>query len=174
MKKRWHDFGPAVRKALDCADSAFKWRFTEVMGVPRWSSRNGKVVLVGDSAHAQTPYAGQGSAMGIESGALLGELLAHSSPGDDLCPQLAIFEKLRRPRCEIMQDMSLANGAAWAMHDEEQIKMRNEMWRRANDPGYATAKPDMKAKYGSPACMKWQNTYDVFEDGRREMNRARL
>lgn len=174
MKKRWHDFGPAVRKALDCANSAFKWRFTEVMGVPRWSSPNGKVLLVGDSVHAQTPYAGQGSAMGMESGALLGELLAHSRVGDDLSPQLALFEKMRRKRCELAQELSWVNGAIWAIHDEKAIQGRNEMWRHANDAGYEEAVPDMKAKFGSPPFTKWMDKYDVFQAAREEMNRARL
>ncbi|KAF2172633.1 hypothetical protein M409DRAFT_16596 [Zasmidium cellare ATCC 36951] len=174
MKQRWHDFGPAVRKALDSANSAFKWRFTEVMGVPRWSSPNGKVVLVGDSVHAQTPFAGQGSAMGMESGALLAELIAHSQPGDDLSPQLAIFEKIRRPRCELAQELSLISGDIWAIHDEKAIKTRNEMWRHANDPGYEEVKPDMKAKFGSPQFTKWMDKYDVFQVARDELNRARL
>ncbi|KAK4502047.1 hypothetical protein PRZ48_007858 [Zasmidium cellare] len=174
MKQRWHDFGPAVKKALDSANSAFKWRFTEVKGVPRWSSTNGKVVLMGDAVHAQTPYAGQGSAMGMESGALLAELLAHSEPGDNLSHQLAIFEKIRRPRCELAQEMSLVNGEIWAIHDAKAIRTRNEMWKHANDPGYEEAQPDMKAKFGSPQFTKWMDKYDVFQVARDEMNRARL
>lgn len=174
MKTRFDNFGPAVKKALDCAETAFKWRFTEVMGVPRWSSHNGKVILIGDSVHAQTPFAGQGSAMGVESGALLGELLVHASPGDDLSPQLATFEKIRRPRCETLQDMSLANGLVWALHGEEQIKMRNEMWKHLNDGERSDAKPDMRAKYGSPEFTKWLDGYDIFQAAKDEMNRARL
>lgn len=49
LKDRFSDFDPATRKALEVADSAFKWRLVEVFDLPSWSSTNSKVVLLGDA-----------------------------------------------------------------------------------------------------------------------------
>lgn len=55
LRERFNDHGRAYRKALEVADTAFKWRFVETYGLPSWSSANGKVVLLGDCTHAMTP-----------------------------------------------------------------------------------------------------------------------
>jgi salicylate hydroxylase len=49
LKKRFSDFDPSTRKAIEVAESAFKWRLVEVFGLPSWSGGNGKVVLLGDA-----------------------------------------------------------------------------------------------------------------------------
>jgi salicylate hydroxylase len=54
LRNRFGDFDPAVRAILAEAQSYWKWRITDVTAsaLPSWTSKNGKVVLVGDSAHA--------------------------------------------------------------------------------------------------------------------------
>lgn len=49
VKQRFSDFDPATRKAIDMAESAFKWRLVEVFDLPSWSSKNSKIVLLGDA-----------------------------------------------------------------------------------------------------------------------------
>lgn len=176
LRKRYADFPAAVKAALDTVDSAFKWRLTSVSDVPRWSSDNSKIVIIGDAVHSSTPFAGQGSGMGIESGAVLAEVLQGSSSGDDLSSLLKAFERIRRPRCETMQKLALFMGDSWATKDQKLIEQRNKMWKQmGEDPAAITrARPDPKAPFGSVEFTKWSNDYDVASVVREELNRAKL
>lgn len=66
----------------------------DIPTVPTWS--RGRMVLVGDSAHATSPSSGQGASLAIESAVQLGRCLR-----DLPHPQaLAAYEQLRRDRVE--------------------------------------------------------------------------
>ncbi|MEI9405519.1 FAD-dependent monooxygenase [Mesorhizobium argentiipisi] len=76
----------------------------------RWTMSEG-VALIGDAAHAMTPFAAQGAAMGIEDAAMLANLVA-DFPGDP-AQGLAIWENLRRPRVEKVLKRGALNRLAW-------------------------------------------------------------
>lgn len=68
------------------ADSEVVYRPLEVVTLPDpWHT--GRVVFIGDAAHASTPHLGQGAAMAIEDAVVLGELVARqltpAQLGDD-------------------------------------------------------------------------------------------
>ncbi|HEY8235307.1 MAG TPA: FAD-dependent oxidoreductase [Gaiellaceae bacterium] len=69
--------------------------------LPRWSE--GRIVLVGDAAHATTPGVGQGAAQAIEDAVVLADRLAS---GGDLKTALAEYEAIRRPRAEAVLKLS--------------------------------------------------------------------
>jgi 2-polyprenyl-6-methoxyphenol hydroxylase-like FAD-dependent oxidoreductase len=57
----------------------------------------GRVVLIGDAAHAGSPNLAQGAAMALEDAALLADLLAHADR-DQVGPALLAFAARRAPR----------------------------------------------------------------------------
>ncbi|CAM3341961.1 FAD-dependent monooxygenase [Occultella aeris] len=59
----------------------------------------GRLVLVGDAAHATGPVWAQGVAMALEDALVLGELLS-LTPQRDWADVGAVFERIRRPRVE--------------------------------------------------------------------------
>ena len=63
--------------------------------LPRWSS--GRVLLMGDAAHAVAPHSGQGASLAIEDGVVLAACLAAAS---DHATAFARFEQLRRQRVQ--------------------------------------------------------------------------
>jgi len=63
----------------------------------------GRVLLIGDAAHATTPHLAQGAAMAIEDAVLLGELLERAAPVDAL---LAEFMSRRFDRAKFVVDTS--------------------------------------------------------------------
>ena len=63
----------------------------------------GRVLLIGDAAHATTPHLAQGAAMAIEDAVLLGELLERAAPVDAL---LAEFMSRRFDRAKFVIDTS--------------------------------------------------------------------
>jgi salicylate hydroxylase len=62
--------------------------------LPYWTE--GRVTLLGDSAHAMLPFLAQGAAMGVEDGCTLAELVARLP--EHLDEALRRYERLRVPR----------------------------------------------------------------------------
>jgi 2-polyprenyl-6-methoxyphenol hydroxylase-like FAD-dependent oxidoreductase len=104
LRVRFGNFGPRVQEyvaALERDDqiicSAMEW-------VPVERVYSGRVVLVGDAAHASSPMLGQGGCMAMEDACVLAEEL-HS--GTTLDAALASFAKRRKPRVEWVQQQSM-------------------------------------------------------------------
>lgn len=76
----------------------------------RWTSPQG-IALIGDAAHAMTPFAAQGAAMAIEDAATLADVFA-DFPADQ-AGSLQIWEKLRRPRVAKAARRGAVNRLAW-------------------------------------------------------------
>lgn len=67
----------------------------------------GRVLLIGDAAHATTPHLGQGAGMAIEDAVVLAEEL---TAGGELEDQLQRFMGRRFERCKFISEMSLLAG----------------------------------------------------------------
>ncbi|KAA3448318.1 salicylate hydroxylase [Mesorhizobium sp. SARCC-RB16n] len=76
----------------------------------RWTVPAG-IALIGDAAHAMTPFAAQGAAMAIEDAATLANLVADFPA--DLRQSFTIWENLRRPRIEKVLKRGALNRLAW-------------------------------------------------------------
>jgi 2-polyprenyl-6-methoxyphenol hydroxylase-like FAD-dependent oxidoreductase len=93
--------------------------------VPRW--QRGRMVLVGDAAHAASPSSGQGASMAIEDAVTLGRaLLGAGDDGDrdSLAARFEAYEAERRPRAEKV--------VAWGRRSSEP-KVRNQFTRVFQD-----------------------------------------
>ncbi|WP_274629351.1 FAD-dependent monooxygenase [Arvimicrobium flavum] len=78
-------------------------------GLP-WTSARG-VALIGDAAHAMTPYAAQGAAMAIEDAVTLAD--AVSAGPDRIGATLATWERERRTRIAAVARRAAFNRFAW-------------------------------------------------------------
>jgi len=76
----------------------------------QWTTPRG-VALIGDAAHAMTPFAAQGAVMAIEDAAMLAGTVA-DFPGDP-AQSLAVWENLRRPRIAKVARRGALNRLAW-------------------------------------------------------------
>lgn len=92
-----------IREGLD-ADADIICRPLETVFLGRDWTR-GRVVLVGDAAHATTPQLASGAGMGIEDGLVLAEELA--AAGHDVPAALLGFVERRHARCRLVVDSSL-------------------------------------------------------------------
>ena len=86
------------------------WALVDLPRLPRWS--RGRVVLLGDAAHAPLPHQGQGAGLAIEDAYALGALLAKGGL-DDYGSAFESFENLRRRRAWTVQAYSRAAGRAY-------------------------------------------------------------
>src|SRR5262249_27227964 len=91
----------------------------------RWSS--GRIVLLGDAAHATTPGAGQGAAQAIEDAVVLADRLARS---DEPRVALVEYEAARRPRAEAVLKMSRRADKAAQLATPLGWRFRNALVRR--------------------------------------------
>ncbi|KAN0104053.1 FAD/NAD(P)-binding domain containing protein [Hyaloscypha variabilis] len=126
MRETFKDFALPMRKILDLVDSSVVWKVVEVPLLPSWISKGGNVVVIGDAAHGMTPYQGQGAAMGIEDGAALAETLGRATNAEDIKRVLPAFEKIRKPRAELIAIASAMLGKIWQMPDGEAQQQRDE------------------------------------------------
>jgi 2-polyprenyl-6-methoxyphenol hydroxylase-like FAD-dependent oxidoreductase len=92
--------------------------------LPRWS--DGRVVLIGDAAHATTPGVGQGAAQAIEDAVVLADRLAGS---DDLSAALGEYEALRRPRADAVLKISRRADKAAQLASPLGCRLRNALVR---------------------------------------------
>ncbi|NND97708.1 MAG: NAD(P)-binding protein [Pirellulaceae bacterium] len=79
--------------------------------LPTWN--RGRIVLLGDAAHAMTPNMGQGAAMAIEDAYVLANCLAKAERAEQAIRQ---YQTIRRKRVDWMQKQSGAIG--WIMQSE--------------------------------------------------------
>jgi 2-polyprenyl-6-methoxyphenol hydroxylase-like FAD-dependent oxidoreductase len=111
----WHQPIATIAHSVD-EDAILRNDVYYLEPLPRWSE--GRIVLVGDAAHATTPGVGQGAAQAIEDAVVLADRLA---AGGDLAIALAEYEAIRRPRAEAVLKLSrrvdkaaqLASPLAW-------------------------------------------------------------
>jgi 2-polyprenyl-6-methoxyphenol hydroxylase-like FAD-dependent oxidoreductase len=73
----------------------------EEVRIPQWS--RGRIVLIGDAAHATGPVWAQGAAMAVEDALVLAELLGSDDDWGAIGPA---FERRRRPRVAHVQTMT--------------------------------------------------------------------
>ena len=114
LRERFGSFGgpiPELLAAVTPADEVVYTPAEEILMPLPWIGR--RVLVVGDAAHASTPFWAQGASMAIEDVVVLAELLALGNPIE---ATLAAWQARRHPRCLFVQQGSLATGQR--SHDE--------------------------------------------------------
>ncbi|KAI8144074.1 hypothetical protein BJV82DRAFT_513499 [Fennellomyces sp. T-0311] len=125
MKQHYHNFDPIIRRVLDKVEGCLKWTLADLPVLSNWVSPSGRICLIGDAAHAMLPYLAQGAAQAVEDGATLGELFADIKSVDEIPALLNLYEKIRRPRAEVIQKGAYENGDIWHMPDGELQQKRD-------------------------------------------------
>ena len=106
LRAAYDGFHQDVRNVLEACPDCHKWAILEREPLRTWSE--GRVVLLGDSAHPMTPYMAQGAATSIEDAAVLARCLK-AVEGDDIEGAFKRYEAHRKPRTSVVQAISSAN-----------------------------------------------------------------
>lgn len=150
---------PALAAALDIADSCDRWRLGEVPSLARWTSRNGRIILLGDSAHAMYPNAAQGFSQIIEDIGVLEYLLTNAY--DDLPKVTYVWQEIRMPRVKRIQEFAAENTSMFVDPG------RNKSRRRLNINNVKSLRdvtPDANARFESSPFLKWAQGTDVIAE----------
>lgn len=89
---------PVVRSAISHLDRSKKWVQFDRAPKPGWS--DGRVLMVGDAAHAAHQYFAQGACQALEDAVVLADLAADA---DDIAAAFPDFESIRYPRTTAVQ-----------------------------------------------------------------------
>jgi FAD-dependent urate hydroxylase len=112
FRHRFAGFGgpvPAYLAALE-RDEQLRVGPIEWVELDRWHS--GRVVLVGDAAHAAPPHMGEGGSMAIEDAVVLAEVLRSV---DTVEGALEAYVARRRPRADWVQEQSRIAAQGWVL-----------------------------------------------------------
>lgn len=115
MHSRFRVFGEPARRFLAELDAGSEVLYTaveEVFMPGPW--HQGRVLLIGDAAHASTPFMGQGGAMAVQDAVMLADVLGGAT---DIDQALDHFSRLRPPICRFVQDASRQVGVGGAISD---------------------------------------------------------
>ena len=107
----WH---PSVTGLFDEANNLIKWGIFERVALPRWSQ--GRTTLLGDAAHAMTPFLGMGAAMAIEDAMILARSFEAEQ---EVAPAFARYEAARRPRTLLLHEKSAEQGRLTQARDPD-------------------------------------------------------
>lgn len=89
------DATPAAELVAATGEELLVTNATEIPTGTPW--RSGRILLIGDAAHAASPATGQGASMALEDAVVLAKSL-RDAPDPDAA--LTLYETLRRPRVE--------------------------------------------------------------------------
>jgi salicylate hydroxylase len=110
LARAMRGFAPPLADLAEAAKLWTAWPIHAVDPTGPWTDPRG-LALIGDAAHAMTPFAAQGAAMAIEDAWVLAAL-ATERP-DDLPAALTRYETLRRPRIRRVVRRGAFNHFTW-------------------------------------------------------------
>jgi salicylate hydroxylase len=105
MLEQFAGFHPAVLELLRLTEEVTCWPLLNHKPTDTWSK--GRLLLIGDAAHAMLPFGGQGANQAIEDGGVLGPVFQGAGP-TDVPDRLKTFEALRIARVAPSQILSRA------------------------------------------------------------------
>jgi salicylate hydroxylase len=153
-----------LTKACRVVNTCDRWRVAEVPNLPRWSSKAGRIVLLGDSAHAMHPNAAQGLSTIIEDVGVLEYLLSHfgAAAATSVPDIVQTWQAICKPRAERVKDFARWNTDHLAGH-------ARRGWDAADDGTsvYIAEKgvvADKDAHYSTPSFWKWNVEYDAIRE----------
>ncbi|KAK5271662.1 hypothetical protein LTR96_003488 [Exophiala xenobiotica] len=158
MREEFKSWDPTLTKIIDMIDTTMKWPLMSGSPLTRWVSTSGKLLIMGDAAHAMVPYMSQGAAMAVEDGAALAEALHQVGDRSDLPRALRVWEAVRKDRADKMQEASLINGKLWHFADGPLQQARDEAMRPEVEGREFVTSPN---QWSDPTTQRWTYGYDA-------------
>ncbi|PST24630.1 FAD-binding protein [Mesorhizobium plurifarium] len=138
----FEDWHPDLRSLLGHAASATYWPLCTVADGAWHNGRD--TILIGDAAHAMTPFAAQGAAMAIEDARELARCMAENP---DLPSAFARYEDLRRTRIGRVRKRAAFN--SFAYHAAGPVRIARDLVLSFRKPEALAADFDWLYGYGA-------------------------
>ncbi len=123
LSRLFGDWAPEINHVIDAIDEATLKKWAIFARSPLASFvRDGGIALLGDAAHAMTPFLGQGASTAVEDALILARCL-HAEA--DNAAALARYDAARRDRCSFIQAESNANADRLQGEEADMFGMKN-------------------------------------------------
>lgn len=146
-----------------------KWPLLSGRPLSRWLAPSGKLLIIGDAAHAMVPYMSQGAAMAVEDGAALGEILSAVVDLSQIPAAKRIFEQVRMVRAGQMQEASLLNGKIWHFADGPEQRARAESMQAEVEGRHFISSAN---QWSDPVTQWWTYGYKAGDEVFRAWNNS--
>ncbi|GAA4110352.1 FAD-dependent monooxygenase [Aminobacter aganoensis] len=140
LKRAMRGTAPGLSRLIEDAGPWTVWPLHAVDQSRPWTAPSG-IALIGDAAHAMTPFAAQGAAMAIEDAFTLADAIAAAKNTAD---GLSQWETLRKPRVRKVARRGALNRLAW--HASGPVALGRNMFLKFKSPESLAA--DMDWLYG--------------------------
>ncbi|KAF5670943.1 kynurenine 3-monooxygenase [Fusarium denticulatum] len=106
---QWHATGASIVDAVcKYPDTLLIWPFYKVPVMPTWSSATGRVIIIGDAAHAMPASSGQGLNQALEDAYTLARLLSSIDLQSSLPEALGVWHGWRQTKVDKIFEMAMA------------------------------------------------------------------
>ncbi|KAH0492024.1 hypothetical protein TgHK011_003421 [Trichoderma gracile] len=97
-------FGEECQKIFSLMQSTDHWGIFDLSpDIPTYQSRDLRLLLLGDSAHACAPHQGAGAGQALEDAHILSRILGECRSPSDLLAAFTAYETVRMPRAKFVQ-----------------------------------------------------------------------
>ena len=140
--------------------------------LPRWVSNNGRIALLGDSAHAMLPNAAHGFSQIVEDIGVLEYLLQNNDAGN-MAKVTDTWQSIRIPRVNKIKDFAAWNTRVF-LGEEDVNSLTRKMSGAAKVPSGQVKslkglKSDSSAPFHTAAFYKWVQDYDAVGEARKHV-----
>jgi salicylate hydroxylase len=108
---------------VGATDVGARWALHDLSPLHRWHT--GRVVLMGDAAHAMRPHQGQGANQTIEDAVVLADCLIGANTATDVATALNHYTQCRRKRTVAVQWLSRRTADLMHLPDGAQMTRRD-------------------------------------------------
>jgi salicylate hydroxylase len=147
-------------KMIEKVDKTLKWPLLTCSTGRRWVADSGRMIILGDAAHAMLPYMSEGAGMAVEDGVALAEALNHAQAPFDIARCLSVFESVRSKRLLQMQHASAVNGMIWHFADGPEQEARDAALEKEVLGQPFDESPN---QWSDPVTQRWAYGYDAVE-----------
>ncbi|KAK2035313.1 FAD binding domain-containing protein [Colletotrichum zoysiae] len=160
MRAEFQGWDSQLTKIIDLVDATVKWPLMAGTHLENWVADSGRLVILGDAAHAMLPYMSQGAAMAVEDGAALAVALCSISSREQLRSALEIFQKERKTRTSMMQEASMVNALLLHFKDGPEQRARDAAMEPEVQGRQFVFSPN---QWSDPLTQSWTYAYDAEE-----------
>lgn len=157
--KGYDEHGPTAKSIIDAVvdnkKSCYIWPFLKMPKLNRWYSNSGRIVLMGDAAHALPPSSAQGVNQALEDAYTLTLVLSgvHDRSDLKLSEALATWQSHRQARIDAIFDwaMNVTNVSRLSHDERAQLQAAGKLGKESND--------DMSWLYGYDAEQEFESLW---------------
>jgi salicylate hydroxylase len=147
----------SLKRLVDMVTQATEWPIMSIEIPDNWSSDSGRAIIIGDAAHAMTPYMALGAAMAVEDACALAASLSHMKQQEDLTTAIRNWVAVRKPRAKMVHAASYGHGLMLHIEDGSLQNARDEAMKPDIEGINVTESPN---QWNDPITTQWAYSYD--------------